>query len=94
MTKLNIRAGIVLALIGLCSPALAQDLSPVSTMLETIIEALTGPIGRALAIIALIVAGGLLFTGRSNWPVFIGIFVGVVLIFSAPTIIDGFGAAG
>jgi type IV secretion system protein VirB2 len=46
-------------LAAFATPALAQDLSPIQTMLETVEAALTGPIG-------------------------------IVLIFSAGTIVDGF----
>lgn len=81
-----------LAILAITNPALAQDLSPVTTMLETIITALTGPIGRGIAVLALVGAGLMMFFGRLNWPVFLAILVGVVLIFSAETIVDGFAA--
>lgn len=81
-----------LAIVTIANPAPAQDLSPVSTMLDTIITALTGPIGRGIAVLALVGAGLMMFFGRLNWPVFLAILVGVVLIFSAETIVDGFGA--
>lgn len=76
------------------NPALAQDLSPVQTMFENIVNALTGPIGRLIAILALVASGYAMFTGRLNWPWFVAILVGVVLVFSAPTIIDGFATSG
>ena len=87
------RLVIGLFLVLAASPALAQDLSPVSDMIDNIITALTGPIGRGLAILALIGAGVMMFFGRLNWPIFLAIFVGVVLIFSAQTIVDGFAAS-
>jgi type IV secretion system protein VirB2 len=77
-------------LILAANPALAQDLSPVSDMIDNIITAVTGPIGRGLAVLALVGAGVMMFFGRLNWPVFVAIFVGVVLIFSAEAIVDGF----
>lgn len=80
--------GMMLALAA--NPALAQDLSPVSDMIDNIITALTGPIGRGLAVLALVGSGVMMFFGRLNWPVFVAIFVGVVLIFSAEAIVDGF----
>lgn len=73
-------------------PVLAQDLSPVSDMIDNLITALTGPIGRGLSVLALVGAGVMMFFGRLNWPVFVAIFVGVVLIFSAEAIVDGFAA--
>ena len=86
------RLVIGLLLVFAASPVLAQDLSPVSDMIDNIITALTGPIGRGLAVLALIGAGVMMFFGRLNWPIFLAIFVGVVLIFSAQTIVDGFAA--
>ncbi len=81
-----------LAILLIAHPAFAQDLSPVTTMLTTIITAFTGPIGRGIAVLALIGAGLMMFFGRLNWPIFLAILVGVVLVFSAETIVDGFGA--
>jgi type IV secretion system protein VirB2 len=74
----------------LAQPALAQDLDPLKNMLQTVVDALTGPIGRLIAILAVVAAGYMMFTGRLNWPLFLAIFFGVVLVFSAATIIDGF----
>ena len=45
-----------------------------------------------IAILAVVAAGYMMFTGRLNWPLFLAIFFGVVLVFSAATIIDGFAA--
>ena len=71
-------------------PALAQDLSPLTAMLTNLVTALTGPVGKAIAILAVVAAGYMMFTGRLNWPLFLAIFVGVVLVFSASTIVAGF----
>lgn len=72
------------------NPAFAQNLDPLESMLENVVDALTGPIGRLIAILAVVAAGYMMFTGRLNWPLFLAIFFGVVLVFSAATIIDGF----
>lgn len=76
----------------LANPALAQNLDPLENMLQVIVDGLTGPIGRLIAILAVVAAGYMMFTGRLNWPLFLAIFFGVVLVFSAATIIDGFAA--
>ena len=76
----------------LAEPALAQSLAPLENMLQVIVDGLTGPIGRLIAILAVVAAGYMMFTGRLNWPLFLAIFFGVVLVFSAATIIDGFAA--
>lgn len=73
-------------------PALAQNLDPLENMLQVVVDGLTGPIGRLIAILAVVAAGYMMFTGRLNWPLFLAIFFGVVLVFSAATIIDGFAA--
>ena len=71
-------------------PAMAQNLEPIEDMFNNIVTSLTGPIGRLIAILALVASGYAMFTGRLNWPWFVAILVGVVLVFSAKTIIDGF----
>ncbi|MDO8986372.1 TrbC/VirB2 family protein [Cypionkella sp.] len=76
----------------LADPALAQNLDPLKNMLQIVVDGLTGPIGRLIAILAVVAAGYMMFTGRLNWPLFLAIFFGVVLVFSAATIIDGFAA--
>lgn len=74
----------------LTSPALAQDLSPIQTMLETVEAALTGPIGIAVATLAVIGTGFMCMMGRLNWGWFASVIIGIVLIFSAGTIVEGF----
>ena len=94
LPRLSLRAVLAaLPIVLVCAaPALAQDLDPVQNMLQTVVDALTGPIGRLIAILAVVAAGYMMFTGRLNWPLFLAIFFGVVLVFSAATIIDGFAA--
>ena len=72
------------------SPALAQDLSPITSMLNSIGTALTGPVGRALGLVALAAVGILFMLGRMNWMFAASIFVGLVILFGASTILAGF----
>lgn len=72
------------------SPAAAQDLSPITTMLQTIGTALTGPVGRALGLVALAAVGILFLTGRMNWIYAGSVVVGLVILFGAATILAGF----
>ena len=74
----------------IASPALAQDLDPIQDMLETVEAALTGPIGVAVATLAVIGTGFMCMMGRLNWGWFASVIIGIVLIFSAGTIVDGF----
>lgn len=87
-----LRAGFValLATLIFSSPAAAQDLSPVTTMLQTIGTALTGPVGRALGLVALAAVGILFLTGRMNWLYAGSVVVGLVILFGAATILAGF----
>ena len=80
-----------LATLALTStPALAQDLKPIQKMLETVEAALTGPIGIAVATLAVIGTGFMCMMGRLNWGWFTSVIIGIVLIFSASTIVAGF----
>lgn len=91
MKRLDIKPVLVgMILVLAANPAFAQDFSLVSNMIDNMITAVTGPIGRGLAVLWLVGAGGMVFFGRLNWPVFVAIFVGVVLIFSAEAIVGGF----
>lgn len=96
---LTIQQNGLIALIGILAAAIlipdlasAQDLSPVSNMLTTVQIALTGPIGRAIATIAVIGVGYACFLGRLNWTLFAMVLVGAVLVFFADDLIDGFAA--
>jgi type IV secretion system protein VirB2 len=87
-TRQRIKLGLLLSLTA--SPALAQDLSPIQTMLESVESALTGPIGISVATLAVIGTGFMCMMGRLNWGWFASVIIGIVLIFSAGTIVDGF----
>lgn len=80
----------MLVAIAAVSPAAAQDLSPITTMLTAIGNALTGPVGRALGLVALAAVGVLFLTGRMNWLYAGSVVVGLVILFGAATILAGF----
>ncbi|MBA98272.1 MAG: hypothetical protein CMN14_12340, partial [Roseobacter sp.] len=63
-------------LAAFATPALAQDLSPIQTMLETVEAALTGPIGIAVATLAVIGTGFMCMMGRLNWGWFASVIIG------------------
>lgn len=90
--KLIIKVGALSWLLGLLlvSPAAAQDLSPITTMLQTIGTALTTTVGRALGLVALAAVGILFLTGRMNWLYAGSVVVGLVILFGAATILAGF----
>lgn len=80
----------VLAIFVMTSPAAAQDLSPITTMLTTIGTALTTTLGRALGLVALAGVGILFLMGRMNWAYAGSVIVGLVILFGAATILSGF----
>ena len=87
-----LRAGgmALLAVLLTSTLAAAQDLSPITTMLQSIGTALTGPVGRALGLVALAAVGILFLTGRMNWLYAASVVVGLVILFGAATILSGF----
>lgn len=78
-------------LLTVCAnPSMAQDLDPLSDMLDNVIDALTGGVGRGIAILAVVVIGYMGFVGRMDWTRAMMVCAGIVLVFSAATIVDGF----
>ncbi len=75
---------------AVAAPALAQDLSPINTMFTTIGTALTGPLGRAIGLVALAAVGIAFFTGRMNWMFAGSVVLGLAMLFGAGTILAGF----
>lgn len=92
MKKRNSRKLIFITALALsaASAANAQDLSPLQNMLETVEAAMTGPIGISVATLAIIGTGFMCMMGRLNWGWFASVIIGIVLIFSAGTIVAGF----
>ena len=85
------KAAVMVAIsLMMAAPAYAQDLSPIQNMLESVEAALTGPIGIAVATLAIIGTGFMCMMGRLNWGWFASVIIGIVLIFSAGTIVAGF----
>lgn len=74
----------------MAAPALAQDLSPINDMFTAIGTALTGPLGRAIGLVALAAVGLAFFTGRMNWMFAGSVVIGLAMLFGAGTILAGF----
>jgi type IV secretion system protein VirB2 len=89
-------AGIVTALQFLgADVALAQAggggtgaFAPLQTAVQMIVDFITGPFGRLIAIIAVIGLGFLAFAGRLSWFTAGAVIIGIGLVFGAPTIVD------
>jgi type IV secretion system protein VirB2 len=73
-------------------PAFAQQTSgafaPLETAVQMIVDFITGPFGRLLAIIAVIGLGFLAFAGRLSWFTAGAVVIGIGLVFGAPAIVD------
>ncbi|MCP1201097.1 TrbC/VirB2 family protein [Notoacmeibacter sp. MSK16QG-6] len=61
---------------------------PLQTAVQMIVDFITGPFGRLLAIIAVIGLGFLAFAGRLSWFTAGAVVIGIGLVFGAPTIVD------
>lgn len=75
---------------AIAPPALAQDLAPINDMFTAIGAALTGPLGRAIGLVAIAAVGIAFFTGRMNWMFAGSVVLGLAMIFGAGTILAGF----
>ena len=79
-----------LSLIGLQSAAYANQLAPVQTTLQRLVDTLTGPISTSLAILAVIAAGFMAWAGRLTWFFAGSIIFGIVLVFGSAQIVNFF----
>lgn len=82
--------GAVVLLSG-ADAALAQSsgpFAPLETAVQMIVDFITGPFGRLLAIIAVIALGFLAFAGRLSWFTAGAVVLGIGLVFGAPAIVD------
>jgi type IV secretion system protein VirB2 len=62
--------------------------APLQTAVQMIVDFITGPFGRLLAIIAVIALGFMAFAGRLSWFTAGAVVVGIGLVFGAPSIVD------
>ena len=72
------------------APAAAQDLSPITTMINNVANALTGPVGIALGILALAIVGVTLAMGRLDFVRAGAVFLGLAILYGAAAIQAGF----
>ncbi|MDR7145126.1 TrbC/VirB2 family protein [Rhizobium sp. BE258] len=82
------------ALVQLASADLAmaqatnQAFAPLQTVVQAVVDFITGPFGRLIAIIAVIGLGFLAFAGRLSWFTAGAVVLGIGLVFGAPAIVD------
>lgn len=65
-----------------------QAFAPLQTVVQAVVDFITGPFGRLVAIIAVIGLGFLAFAGRLSWFTAGGVVLGIGLVFGAPAIVD------
>jgi type IV secretion system protein VirB2 len=89
---LALAASAAAVFILVAEPAMAQSSSsafaPLQSAVQMIVDFITGPFGRLLAIIAVISLGFMAFMGRLSWFFAGGVILGIGLVFGAPTIVD------
>lgn len=79
---------LLLPLLLLTEPVLAQELAPLENVVDFFVNFLTGAFARSVAIIAVAVLGFLGLTGRLRWAIAGSVILGIALIFGAATIVD------
>jgi type IV secretory pathway VirB2 component (pilin) len=65
----------------------AADASGLTTALCKVVTMLTGTVGQAIAMIALVALGVGIFLGKLSWPLALATAVGITFIFSAGKIV-------
>lgn len=89
--KLIVVIAVVFISSTLAEPAFAQSsgaFAPLETAVQMIVDFITGPFGRLLAIMAVIALGFLAFAGRLSWFTAGAVVLGIGLVFGAPAIVD------
>lgn len=71
------------------NPSAAQDFSGVTTFLEAIVSAITGPIGVAVSALAVIAVGFSFMTGRMDWTFAVSIIIGIAIVFGGASFVQG-----
>ncbi|MBX5069101.1 hypothetical protein E0H35_36320 [Rhizobium leguminosarum bv. viciae] len=84
------RVAMIATMILLSSnPSAAQDFSGVTSFLQAIVEAVTGPIGVAISALAVMAIGFAFMTGRMEWTFAVSIIIGIAIVFGAATFVSG-----
>jgi len=71
------------------SPSAAQDFSGVTTFLDAIVQAITGPIGVAVSALAVMAVGFSFMTGRMDWTFAVSIIMGIAIVFGGASFVQG-----
>ncbi len=87
--NLNATLALAMLLLAMASPALAQsiDLSPIQTLLQGIVDAITGPLGIVIGTLALIGVFLSWLFGILDFRQALWVLVAIAGIAAAPTIV-------
>jgi type IV secretion system protein VirB2 len=82
-------------IVAVPTPAAAanEDFGNIGANLCTIVRAVTGRVGRAIATIAVIFLGFGAFFGKVTWGLAVAVAIGIFAIFGAATIVTQFGGS-
>ncbi|CDX20930.1 membrane hypothetical protein [Mesorhizobium plurifarium] len=79
----------VLLTIMFVTPSAAQDFNGVTTFLQAIVEAITGPIGVSISALAVIAVGFSFMTGRMDWTFAVSTVMGIAIVFGGASFVQG-----
>ncbi len=86
---INVSLSIVAITLISTNPSFAQNFSGVTTFLQSIVTAITGPIGVAVSAIAVIAVGFSFMTGRMDWTFAVSVVVGIAIVFGGASFVQG-----
>ena len=96
MNKAQTYVTLAALVLMIASPALAQtlDTSPIQNVLQSIVDALTGPLGMVIGTLALIGTFLTFFFGVIDLRQMMWVLVAIVCIGAAPVIVNSIWGAG
>lgn len=87
--RLPAASAVALLTIVFATPSAAQDFNGVTTFLQAIVEAITGPIGVSISALAVIAVGFSFMTGRMDWTFAVSIVMGIAIVFGGASFVQG-----
>lgn len=74
-------------------PSAAQDFQGVTTFLDKVVAAITGPIGIAVSALAVMAVGFSFMTGRMDWTFAVAVVLGIAIVFGGASFVEGLSAS-
>ena len=73
-------------------PSAAQEFGGITNFIQSIVTALTGPLGKACAALGIIAIGFVFMLGRMDWTFAISVILGIAIIFGGASFVAGLSA--